>query len=642
MEISAGAVADVQGVEENTRLLCQYLRALLEEQIEGDCPQYESFLQEYALLLRQAVEGKRHHQKKLFRLVHGLVNSMGAIHACRHRELCEETLGVRLHKYTEETSNAIIDMILNMAWADSSLVVGCVRALAINLLPFDVPPKPSFDTCGRWLPSQKLASLQTALLGALAKIAALSPTLSTYLVRLVASKAPFVYRPTDAHGLYTRVLSQLLDDPYMASEQETIFSHGIAHVLSIDAEFGDEIEKRDGEGDEENEEMEKEEDMLVHDDDFVLEELDKQEELKIPVVAVNPVEMMDIFRRKDARVTLDVLMQLWLDHFERKMKAGQTTELWALQMSAFDSIIVNTHGVRCTPFLIFYMCNQDEYCRGSFVHHCKDRALNTMMPPPLRCAYVSYLASFMARSALLTTRAVVDCLVPLIAECERYARLTDERDLHHGLWRIETDARMDMTAGSSSQNTVFYSMIQGILYVLCYRMQEVFDQDKAVTGLSTELRDLVERRLGALLHHSLDPMNHCGAAIVVQFAHQAHVLGVLDCMELIDTENLHRYGMKIDAFFPFDPYPLPHSSHYLRFEETYVKWKDRKMDVDMETVYNAGQDHDGSSQNASAKASLSHPKSIPVKHTCTVDEPMGEFQDFSFSAGLTPMSVGNG
>ncbi|GMH36312.1 hypothetical protein BSKO_04180 [Bryopsis sp. KO-2023] len=620
-------------------LLRDYVSALLDEQRKGNCPQYENFKQEFAQLLRQAAERREEPQKKLLNLVHALANSVGGIHEVHHRDLCEEIFGIKLQKYPIEIARGVIDVILNMAWADSSLAVGSLRSLVISLLPFDVPPKPSFDENGRWVPSEKTTELQEVLLEAVAKIVALSSNLPPYLVKLVESKVPFIYRPTDAHGLYMRVLSRLMSCPSMASEKDEVFGVAIAHLLAIDAEFGDELEKKENGADKKEGE---EEDLLVHDEEFVLESVE-QESMGEPGNVAAPQtqwDRLDIFRRRDARVTLDVIMDLWLDYFDQRKNAGQIKELWESVMSVFDARIVNTRRARCAPYLIFYLCIQDERCINDFVRHCLDGVLDARMPPSLRCSYVSYLASFLARCALLPTKAVVDCLVFLLDECERYARMVDQRDLHQGLWAVDHDASFDKTSMRSSQNVVFYSIIQGIMYVLCYRMQEVFGQkENSKTRLSTELRDLVERRLGALLHHSLDPLNFCGAAIAVQFAHQASVLGVLDCMDLIDVENLHRYGMKIDAFFPFDPYPLPHSSHFLRFDETYVKWKDRKMNVDMETVYNAGHDHDGSGD---IRASKSGPKAIPRQRACVADEPMGEFQEFSFSAGLTPMSVGNG
>lgn len=53
---------------------------------------------------------------------------------------------------------------------------------------------------------------------------------------------------------------------------------------------------------------------------------------------------------------------------------------------------------------------------------------------------------------------------------------------------------------------------------------------------------------------------------------------------LSSKDNIYQSGKKLQAYFPFDPYPLPNSAHHLNAGETYLKWKDRKMEVAVDSL----------------------------------------------------------
>lgn len=63
-----------------------------------------------------------------------------------------------------------MEVILSLACANTALVAGCVRNLVINLIPYDVPPRPTFDENGRWVAVGSVDKLQDNIVQTLGKV----------------------------------------------------------------------------------------------------------------------------------------------------------------------------------------------------------------------------------------------------------------------------------------------------------------------------------------------------------------------------------------------------------------------------------------------------------------------------------------
>lgn len=63
-----------------------------------------------------------------------------------------------------------LELIPSLCYADTALISGCVKSLVVNLVPFDVPPSPTLDSNGEWVPPGKTKMAQDRVIQTLAKV----------------------------------------------------------------------------------------------------------------------------------------------------------------------------------------------------------------------------------------------------------------------------------------------------------------------------------------------------------------------------------------------------------------------------------------------------------------------------------------
>jgi hypothetical protein len=87
-------------------------------------------------------------------------------------------------------------------------------------------------------------------------------------------------------------------------------------------------------------------------------------------------------------------------------------------------------------------------------------------PPITRCAAAAYLASYLARCGRLPTPTVLAALQQLADCCSSYASSAAQ------LQRSASSGGVGAAEGDDvvQRHQVFYAMVQGLLYVLCYHM----------------------------------------------------------------------------------------------------------------------------------------------------------------------------
>lgn len=99
---------------------------------------------------------------------------------------------------------------------------------------------------------------------------------------------------------------------------------------------------------------------------------------------------------------------------------------------------------------------------------------------------------------------------------------------------------------------VFYAVMQGVLYILCYQNKRLLEMQGAPK------REQLGAALELLLSGGLNPLKFIQDSIVVEFER----LTLCDCVERIRSANdstavgSHSLGgadNKLDDFFPFDP-----------------------------------------------------------------------------------------
>nr|PVC53907.1 hypothetical protein MACL_00003426 [Theileria orientalis] len=126
---------------------------------------------------------------------------------------------------------------------------------------------------------------------------------------------------------------------------------------------------------------------------------------------------------------------------------------------------------------------------------------------------------------------------------------------------------------ASAKLSLFYSILQDILYIICYRT----DLISASPSLVAFIKD-TRRGLLAYLDSYLRPLNYCKHSVITEAirstAHFENLKEFHAYLEAAESELAssrrssedYRWSLysPIDSFFPFDPYLLHHSRYYIR------------------------------------------------------------------------------
>ncbi|UKJ89552.1 hypothetical protein MACJ_002803 [Theileria orientalis] len=126
---------------------------------------------------------------------------------------------------------------------------------------------------------------------------------------------------------------------------------------------------------------------------------------------------------------------------------------------------------------------------------------------------------------------------------------------------------------ASAKLSLFYSILQDILYIICYRT----DLISASPSLVAFIKD-TRRGLLAYLDSYLRPLTYCKHSVITEAIRStAHFENLKEFHAYLEAAESELSGSKrssedyrwslyspIDSFFPFDPYLLHHSRYYIR------------------------------------------------------------------------------
>ena len=273
-----------------------------------------------------------------------------------------------------------------------------------------------------------------------------------------------------------------------------------------------------------------------------------------------------------------ILLPLYrrLDSLPRESPKGRLNEsesYMRLLLTCFDQLILPTRHSRYVHFLLFYLT--------SFNHNFVDLFLGYLLTviteerngykPHLRVAASTYCASFLARAKWLDPQVVRDTVTVLLA------------------WaRQELELRLDqVVADTPSRRVVWYSVIQSLLYVFCFQWH-IFRSYDGKTGEATTWWAPV-LILPRLVLSTWNPLWHCDANVVKRFASIAHQTKFMYCYTIIEKNkqlyhwrriNGHVEDIRLESFFPFDPYPLEVTSSFIH--PLYREWVDLSEDIEKE------------------------------------------------------------
>ena len=314
----------------------------------------------------------------------------------------------------------------------------------------------------------------------------------------------------------------------------------------------------------------------------------------------------------------------------------------ALVSRAFFTTLLPAPKSKFAQYIVFYLCSMDfndgdqQNSAGANKSSCEllrdglvAKMLNSNEANSLRLAAAAYLASFVARAKFLSAEFVVETLETVCG------------------WLIRKVHENNVKAMSEVELNAFDSCCQAVMYILCYRCDEIANNDEKS---KKRLQALPLREI--LYAQTLEPLQSCLPSVVHEFlknASAANMLGFTeDMMDTFSKQTEERKKIQdelrdkayvrhdvsfaakamaaavektnntnndatdksvlyhqersrrrpLKMFFPFDPYVLRKSAPKLNLEESYVVWRGNDSDSEDDS-------EDDSDDNSESELALS-------------------------------------
>ncbi|KAJ3026092.1 UNVERIFIED_CONTAM: hypothetical protein HDU68_006201 [Siphonaria sp. JEL0065] len=302
---------------------------------------------------------------------------------------------------------------------------------------------------------------------------------------------------------------------------------------------------------------------------------------------------------------LQYLMQQVVAVFEAATAAQDEALLegfFQMLLVGFERTVLPTHKCRYTQFLYFKACSLSPKWCEAFLVFLAQKSFDAGTPSILRVAAISYLSSFISRASFLDTPSLLQCLRLLTAWGLQYVEANETAKSYPDL----------------KKEHVFYSIVQAILYIFCFRWQEIVGTNNNMSSSTSSTSSAAASTTASQLPSEMNgfqrivmskfaPLQICTKSIVSEFARITHKLDILYCYNLMNkkttasaTPNIVSESEKkqevlqvpeqpyqqsyfittetLDAFFPFDPCNLPMSRKYI--QSCYAEWKEEEDEYD--------------------------------------------------------------
>lgn len=457
------------------------------------------------------------------------------------------------------------------------------------------------------------------------------PSSPAALADRVSSRLEFDFQKAEERMTYIRNFMEMISYvPELASE---ILTCVLRELIKLDVSVQVDLDE---------EEDDAEDDILNHmsssqtlaagsSQDMLKSPLDDDDDEEDDVSTTDESEMDEdeevdpsIVRRRKLKEDIkqvDLIMDILFQYYSRLTTSTvlQTRDTAVEQLiSQFHAHILPTYRARHPQFLVFHFAQSDPIIVDRFVTSCVAVLVDKRQPYLLRQSAAAYFSGFVGRGAHVSPQVVQDCLNLL---CDHLSILRKS---------YEPSCR----GPDLKRYGDFYAAFQAILYIFCFRWRDIAsassddESDFEIDDDEVETYHFAEsfrEALRAAIYSPLNPLRICTPVIVEQFAKLAHALQLFYVYPKLE-ENRHvrvtshwrnmadltisnpdrdlswvgDNGM-LEGYFPYDPYHLPISKHWI--EGDYVEWKgipgeeaddtDSEEETDMDV---AGIDEDESQQ----------------------------------------------
>lgn len=304
-------------------------------------------------------------------------------------------------------------------------------------------------------------------------------------------------------------------------------------------------------------------------------------------------EQQQIAKVKVAMAKMDAIMSMLFDYYEpafsKDSTAAHRDDVADQLLWQFKKNILPNWSTRHAQFVIFHFAQRSELLVDTFMDLCYDVAFNSPADTLLKLSATSYLASFAARGARVSSETVRKV----------FDRLANEAAT------LRKTYIPNCYGPDKNRYSTYYAAMQAMLYLFCFRWRdfiitpddEPFDDRDLSNDTAIEWHPALRETFHLNIHSKLNPLKVCSEVIVDQFASIAAHLRLMFVFPLIEQnksfhinrplisyapiadEQLrgavsikdHEQASQLESYFPFDPFHLPKSKKWIQGD--YVEWR---------------------------------------------------------------------
>ncbi|KAF2090942.1 RNA polymerase I-specific transcription initiation factor RRN3 [Saccharata proteae CBS 121410] len=444
---------------------------------------------------------------------------------------------------------------------------------------------PSPHTRHRADPPVKRKDFLPRIHEALRRLLRLLPTASGVLSTVLASSFPFTTESPAIHVSFVKNALAIVE--YAPALRGNVLSLITERLVKIDVHIQIDMEDLEEEMEEHliqgamqkelDDETDSDDESVTSDSESVFNEKDDQKRIKALSEGV---------------AKMDAILDLLFSYYEPIFAKSDSVEAeitYEMLLSHFKKIMLPAYCSRHTQFLIFHFGQRSPVFVDAFASTCIGLALEPTQAAATRVAASAYLASFFARGAQVPAETVRNVFTIVASQLDAF------REKHDPMCKGPDLVRYGP----------YYALAQALFYIFCFRWRDLLsetDDDQEIDDLIHEGKDLpwvhgIKEFTMRNIYSRLNPLRVCAPAIVTQFARIAHHLRFVYVFPLLETNKRvilprpvgsnmsngmqiretalsHKdigLGLRLDAYFPFDPYQLPKSKKWI--ENDYNEWK---------------------------------------------------------------------
>jgi len=428
------------------------------------------------------------------------------------------------------------------------------------------------------------------------------PSAPGALADRVAARLEFDFQKAEDRMTYIENFMEMIK--YVPELTSEILTNVLKELIKLDVSVQADLDE---------EEDDAEDDILHHmsssqtlaaaaSQNMTISHLDREDETDDDMMTTDESDMEDdddeldpaAARRKKLQEgvkQVDLIMDLLFAYYAKltTSTALQTRDNAIEQLVAqFHSLILPTYRSRHPQFLIFHFAQSDPIIVDRFVTSCVAVLIDKRQPQVLRHSAAAYFSGFVGRGAHVSPSVVQDCLDLL---CDQLTML--RKAYEPGCRGPDLKRYGD-----------FYAVFQAILYIFCFRWRDIvsassdLDDDSDIDEDDIEHYHFAEGLREALysaIYSPLNPLRVCTPVIVEQFAELTRALQLFYVYPKLEENKHVRVATQwrsasdlaisqpdrdlswvgddgmMEGYFPYDPYHLPISKHWI--EGDYVEWK---------------------------------------------------------------------